>query len=183
MQTREAIFFVKRKAKAKTMDRVLFVNIDREEYYQGHCYGHVRTAGRSKIKLHRIELAASKDSENPKDPKELEVLDKVLIIVVATNPDTGGSYIAGWYKNAKVYADRQTSDNPELNKHGYHIMAKEEDCHLLPAEERTFYVPRATAANHGFLGGANIWYADRESPSVQEFRKKAIEYVRGLSNR
>lgn len=168
-------FLQAREAKAKTMDRVLFVNIDREEYYQGHCYGHVRTAGRSKIKLHRIEPATS---------KELDVLDEVLIILVATNPDTGGSYIAGWYKNAKVYADRQTSDNPELNKHGYHIMAKKEDCHLLPEEEeRTFYIPRATAANHGFLGGSNIWYADRETPSVQEFRKKAIEYVRGLSNK
>lgn len=163
-----------REAKAKTMDRVLFVNIDREEHYQGHCYGHVRTAGRSKIKLHRIEPATS---------KELDVLDEVLIIMVATNPDTGGSYIAGWYENAKVYADRQTSDNPKLNKSGYNIVAKEENCHLLPAEERTFYIPRATAANHGFLGGANIWYADRETPSVQEIRKKAIEYVRGLSNK
>ena len=136
---------------------------------KGSCYGYVQTVRDSKINLSRIDKSVSKS-----DTK----INNVLVIWVANRPDSGGSYVVGWYNNATVYADYCPSNSTARNKYAYNITAKREDCVLLPVDSRTLSVPRATIEGKGFLGQSNVWYADYEDSSVQEFRDAVVEYVK-----
>lgn len=180
------------------MKRILFANIGWMEHYKGNCdadmivgggsyddkdkheafnfqdsngfcYGYVQTVRNGKINLSRV------DNTIPEFSTEI---DKVLVIWVAKRPDSGGTYIVGWYNNAIVYADYCPSSNPERNKYGYNIKAKKEDCVLIPVDSRTMNVPRATTGDKGFLGQSNVWYADFDNLKVRNFRNAVIDYVK-----
>lgn len=141
---------------------------------RGTCYGYVQSVRGCKINLSRIEKAVSESEEQIKN---------VLVVWVAKRPDSGGTYIIGWYNNATVYADYQTSNNSSRNKYSYNITAKKDDCVLLPVDSRIMNVPRASTEGKGFLGQSNIWYADSENSSVQEFRKKVLEYIKNYKSK
>jgi len=136
--------------------------------FKGVCYGYVQTVRNSKISLSRIDNTVS---------NAISKINNVLVVWVASRPDSGGTYIVGWYNNATVYADYCSSNNAERNRYGYNITAKKEDCILLPVDSRTMNVPRATVKGKGFLGQSNVWYADYDDASVQEFRDAVIEYI------
>lgn len=141
---------------------------------RGTCYGYVQSVRGCKINLSRIEKAVSESEEQIKN---------VLVVWVAKRPDSGGTYIIGWYNNATVYADYQTSNNSSRNKYSYNITAKKDDCVLLPVDSRIMNVPRASTEGKGFLGQSNIWYADSKNSSVQEFRKKVLEYIKNYKSK
>lgn len=148
-------------------------NMDKHEAFNfqdlnGSCYGFVQTVRNSKINLSRIDKSASNSDA---------MIDNVLVVWVAKRPDGNGSYIVGWYNNATVYADYQSSKNPARNRYPHNIIAKRDDCVLLPVDSRTFNIPRAATTEKGFLGQSNVWYADYDSPSVQEFRDAVIDYI------
>ena len=134
----------------------------------GLCYGYVQAVG-DKINLSRIDKSVSKFDD---------MIDKVLVVWVAKRPDSKGSYIVGWYNNATVYADYHSSNSSARNRYAYNIVAKKGDCVLLPVDLRTMSVPRATTMGKGFLGQSNVWYADYDSVSVQEFRDAVLDYVK-----
>lgn len=134
----------------------------------GSCYGYVQ-AVRGKINLSRIDKSVSKSDA---------MIDKVLVVWVAKRPDSNGSYIVGWYNNATVYADYHSSKSSARNRYAYNIVAKKDDCVLLPVDLRTMSVPRATTVGKGFLGQSNVWYADYDNISVQEFRDAVVDYVK-----
>lgn len=65
----------------------------------------------------------------------------------------------------------------------YNIMAKAEDCILLPIEERTFEVPvvnNKEGIKFGF-GQANVWYANENN--AKEFVDSVVEYIENYKGR
>lgn len=136
--------------------------------FKGTCYGYVQTVRNAKISLSRIDNTVSNSASK---------INNVLVVWVASRPDSGGTYIVGWYNNATVYADYCSSNNAKRNQYGYNITARKDDCVLLPVDSRTMNVPRATVKGKGFLGQSNVWYADYDDASVQEFRDAVVEYI------
>lgn len=118
----------------------------------------------STIKLEK--LGASETEEN---------LSGVTVVWTATDPDNGGSYIIGWYKNATVY--RHYQDPPRNSKRkyknnslGYFISAKNKDGKLLGIDERIVQVQRQ---KKNWMGQSNVWYADNNP----EFVKVVKDYI------
>lgn len=149
---------------------------DKHEAYnflpiEGKYYGYVQPVRMSRINLDRI----SKEGDG-------ERLDNVLVIWIARHPKAGGTYIVGWYKNATVYANFQDSRSSLRKKYGYNIVAKADDCTLVPLDQRTFKIHRARTDGKGFLGQSNIWYADSTEKAVLQFRKSVLDYVRSFTS-
>jgi 5-methylcytosine-specific restriction endonuclease McrA len=149
---------------------------------KGQIYGFVETKSnggvRNSIHIERID---PKDINLRKD----ETIDDVLVIWTAkkpTNPKVGdhesGTRIVGWYENATIHRTTQYTINREYNKDkfGFFAEANEDDCVLLPIEERTFEIPRSRSKGYGF-GQSLLWYADEGTDEVIEFRKKIVQYI------
>ena len=136
----------------------------------GKCYGYVQPVRWGGINIERIEKGCKDDK-----------LSNVLVVWIATHPSAGGTYIVGWYKNANVFKFFQASRNSLRNKYNYNIVAKDNDCTLLPLDQRTFQVLRAKNGGKGFLGQSNVWYADSSSKAVQQFRQEVIAYIKSYT--
>jgi hypothetical protein len=109
--------------------------------YRGRCYGY---APRGTIDIRRLGAPAGAEHQ-----------DGILVIFTATNPDGSGRYIVGWYKNARVYAELQDT-RPNRDKPHFVTEAAEADCHLVPVDDRTFFIP---AMKEGWPGVASAYYA------------------------
>lgn len=134
---------------------------------EGWCYGYVQTVRFGQVNLQRIYA----DCDNSSDR-----LEDVLVVWTARRPDSGGTYIVGWYKHAIVYKDYQDSNSVERNRYKYNIKAKASDCTLLNVDHRTLAVPRAHSQDGG-MGQSNVWYADKDIPEIKKFRNDVIDYV------
>lgn len=150
-------------------------NDDKHEAYnflsvKGKCYGYVQPVRWGHINLNRID----KNSLGEK-------LDHVLVVWTASHPVTRGTYIVGWYKDATVFSSFQDSTFASREKYGYNIVAKEENCTLLPIDKRVIQVPRANNGNKGFIGQSNVWYADSKEKEVLQFLNAVIEFIRHYS--
>ncbi|MDH5561258.1 MAG: hypothetical protein OEY59_10455 [Deltaproteobacteria bacterium] len=140
--------------------------------YQGNCYGYVSCTN-EKIKLSRIEQGA----------KDKMYLENILVIFVGTNPKTRGEFIVGWYENARVYATAQPYVDPDRQDGFNHMFqAVDENCTILPEENRTHRLPNNTDG-HGY-GNYNVRYflekngqKRRKSTPEYQWMKKAIEYI------
>lgn len=150
-------------------------NIGGEEWnfldVDGYCYGFVDTKF-NKGKKNALHIERIDESF-----KNLSEINNVLVVWVSKNK-YGKQKIIGWYKNATVYREYQL--NP-IRYYGfnydYNIVAKAEDCTLLPIEERTFEVPVAMnkkVKDFGF-GQANVWYANEKS--AKKFIDSVLEYI------
>lgn len=146
----------------------------------GNFYGYVRNKDNFNLKRLTSDKKIIKQG----------YVDGVDIIWVANNDLN--SVIVGWYKNARVYSQRQIIKDLELpivgdilkknkkelsldddDESGYYrFVAKQEDCVLLPIEQRTFLFRRKGA---GFMGQRPFWYADSEES--REFVKSIKEYI------
>ena len=151
-------------------------NDDKHEAYNflpinGKCYGYVQPVNWGGITLGRIDKSGINQ----------DALKDVLVIWIAKHPSAGGTYIVGWYKNAKVFRTFQESKAIERNRYGFNIVADKKDCTLIPVDQRTFLVPRAKTKGKGFLGQSNVWYADSPDQSVIDFRKEAVDYIQHFS--
>lgn len=130
----------------------------------GYCYGYVQpvnqtasvTGGTIKIE----KLGASKDAN---------LITGVDVVLTATRPYTGGTFIVGWYKNATVYRYKQDCTflqksghlDVQGNQYGYRFYADYNQVKLLLPDQRTFKIPRATGQSpiKGGMGQSNVWYA------------------------
>lgn len=124
--------------------------------------------GRNSLHIEKID-----ESYSGKD-----IINNVLVIWTALQPDSKGTYIVGWYKNATVYRNEQTNI-PRLYKgenFGYFVTADADDCTLLPENLRKKEVYRATARGKGWIGQSNIWYANH--PDVANFKKEIVDYIK-----
>jgi 5-methylcytosine-specific restriction enzyme A len=129
----------------------------------GMVYGYVQPTGQIKIE----KLGAGK--------KENSV--EGITVVWTAGPDTGGTAVVGWYKNAKVYREAQsiTKRTPLQKRNGlntYWISASASDATLLPLDGRHLMIPRAVK---GGIGQSNVWYADK--PESAEIVAKVLQLV------
>lgn len=133
----------------------------------GYCYGYVQAPGENcALDLRRIDACC---------PESDQELDGVLVIWTATHPKNGGTRIVGWYRNATVYRERQISGEDARNKYSYNIRARATDCYCVPEDKRNFRIIRQKT---GFMGQANVWYAQHNSPEVQKHRQQALDWIK-----
>lgn len=137
---------------------------------RGKCYGYVMPGKHWILRIER--LGADSD---------VECVDGIDVIWTAKRP-TGGVYIIGWYKNARVYRKPQTS-SPSMNRVyerqslDFITSAKTVDCHVLCPDQRTFAIPQGP----GWKGtSGNVWYADNNGN--RSFVKKVRAYIKGLAS-
>lgn len=140
--------------------------------YNGKCYGYVRSSRNGITQINRL-------GANSKD----EFIDDVLVVWLATHPIQGGVRIIGWYKNARIY--RETIESPVgTNRYeiefGHNIEALSEDCYLLPKDERTFIIPKATKTTGG-IGRSNIFYCEGEKN--ESIKNSVIEYIKSYKSK
>jgi len=79
------------------------------------------------------------------------------VVWVAQNPNSGGTFVVGWYANATVFRKwQEPPQGSERTYHneplGYYAKAEEKSCVLLPVIERMCHVP----TGKGGMGQANI---------------------------
>jgi hypothetical protein len=127
--------------------------------YRGRCYGY---APHYKVDLGRLAKARGVDH-----------VDGALVIWTATNPDGSGRYIVGWYKNARVYGQMQDI-RPDRERPGIIAEASAADCHLVPVDERTFFVPSMVK---GWPGIKSAYYPG--SRFTKEQMDVLLKYVGG----
>ena len=132
------------------------------------CYGYVQPVNWGHITPSRID----KNIENTADK-----IEDVLVVWTARRPDSGGTFIVGWYKHATVFRVFQKSSSKERKKYSYNIMAKAEDCLLLSVDDRTIEVPRTQRGQKGGMGQSNVWYADKNIPAIILFRQYVKDYI------
>jgi hypothetical protein len=119
------------------------------ETYNGFKYGYVQPSGH--------QIAIEKLGAGIKENQ----VDNIFVVWVAKHPQ-GGSFVVGWYDNATVFRSwqplpKEANRNFNDQKVGYFVCAKQEDCELLPVDQRVIRVPRGT---RGGMGQSNVWYAD-----------------------
>lgn len=101
---------------------------------RGNVFGYVQPTGQIKIE----KLGAEKNDSSVSG----------VTVVWTAGPETGGTAVVGWYKNATVYREYQNLENrTKIQKENgltvYRIKAKAEEATLLPPDERTLLIPRA----------------------------------------
>lgn len=116
----------------------------------GTLYGYVQPTGQIKIE----KLGASKKED----------FASGVTVVWTAGPETGGTAVVGWYKDATVYREAQAIRNPSAlqKKNGistYRIKAPADRAVLLPVGQRELMIPRAVK---GGIGQSNVWFADKE---------------------
>jgi hypothetical protein len=99
--------------------------------FDGKCYGyapHNLKDGPARINFEQHLVDAQ---HRPIGTGDRVHIDGVTVLWIATAPK-GGVYIVGWYRNARLFAIRQSH-----KKRGYYATAKASDCTVLPLAERT----------------------------------------------
>jgi len=127
----------------------------------GKYFGYVRVSKDRQINLNRLG-AKSTDYK----------LNGITIVWTAKHPDTGGTHIVGWYKNASLFRNYQEPSKSLKRKWkqhslGYCMTAKTSDSRLLSKDERIIKVPRGKNG----MGQTNIWYADNNPHFVKIIEK------------
>ncbi len=117
----------------------------------GKCHGFVRVGGNMALEKH-FKGVSAKD----------KYVDNVLVVWLATNKNKQ-TRIVGWYENARVYrSDRDLSFFVDYQFSSYYnIVARAEDCYLIPEDNRTYTIDRASEVGAGMgIGQSNVWYAE-----------------------
>lgn len=132
----------------------------------GNVYGYVQPVGET-IKIEKI--GASKKDEK---------IDGVTVVWTA-GPESGGTVVVGWYKDATVYRSLQSIERPNSlqTKNGvksYRIKGSWDKAVLLPVEKRELIIPRAVK---GGIGQSNVWFADKEES--QEIVNQVVALING----
>jgi len=139
--------------------------------YNGKCYGYVRNEGDLMIPDH-----LAKDFEM--EQAQQETASGVLVVWCAFK-DKNTARIVGWYKNAVLWRKEQyrpSFTNPEYEL-DYFFEADAKDCCLLPGNQRTYKIERASKAGKGRgFGHTDIWFAD--SPYARcEMIPAVVDYI------
>lgn len=144
-----------------------------------YCFGFVetkQTRGRSND-LHIEKISGCELMKNE------ESVDNVLVVWCATT-DLNETSIVGWYKNAAVYRQYQEIDTGDCtDKYDiryYNVVARKEDCVLIPENDRHYHIwdaPVAKKRTYGF-GQSMLWYASEEAAKsyIEKLVKQIDEY-------
>jgi hypothetical protein len=112
--------------------------------------------------------------------KSAESISGVLVVWIAMEPISKKAFIVGWYENATVYRQAQTSPVSSNEQSGmsvrYTAKALQRDALLLPLINRDFWVQSNKTMEGGF-GQSVVWYGRDE-----EYRKRVWRYVQSVRN-
>ena len=116
--------------------------------------------------------------------KNIEAINDVLVIWCAKADTNNFTSVVGWYKNATVYRDYKSVEFDTGYIQYYNVIAKADDCVLLPSKVRSrrtmWWVPRVAKKNgpsYGF-GQANVWFANEKNNETKDnYLKKLIEQI------
>lgn len=102
-----------------------------------------------------------------------ESIDNVTVVWTAKEPNKGGTYIIGWYKNATIYRylqkpPRNSNRKYKNNLLGYFTTTNSKDGKLLSIDERIISIPRQ---EKNWMGQSNVWYADKNPEFVKLVKK------------
>lgn len=139
---------------------------------QEYCLGFVETKSTRNGKRNVLHIEKIVNSGIANDDP---VLDDVLVIWCATSLSNTTS-IVGWYKHARVYRIYQECEFDNGYIQDYNVIAKKEDCFLLPSGERNIHIwqaPVAKKRGYGF-GQSLIWYGQEDN---------AQQYISEIVNR
>ena len=111
--------------------------------FDGYMYGYAPTSKRT-FNLERLGARAGEES-----------VPDVTVVWTAIRPRTmgGGRCVVGWYRNATVF--RELKDHS--GRGSYNVMAAEEDCILIPPNQRSWEIE---SKRSGRPGQAPQWYLD-----------------------
>lgn len=111
----------------------------------GKLYGYARN---QKDRNYKIEHLGANESDNS--------IDKVTIIFISKNPNTGGQFIIGWYHIAIFYRKLQKLNGKMRgNRPEFICESNFKNAVLLPPDQRVFRIPNDP--NHK-PGQTNHWY-------------------------
>ena len=118
----------------------------------GNCYGFVMNKS-DQFHIERMEGVSNQDA----------IAEDATVVWCALKP-SGDTVIVGWYEHATVSRYYQSSmGTPFGLSRDYFVWAKAEDCYLLPEEDRSYVIGRASTDGKGRgFGQSNFWYADSE---------------------
>ena len=122
----------------------------------GNCYGFVMNTG-DQFHIERLEGVSCQQVQ----------AEDVTVVWCGLKPAEDGTQetvIVGWYEHALVHRYYQESfRSPFGLDRDFFVMAKAEDCYLLPENKRTYTIGRAATDGKGKgFGQSNVWYADSE---------------------
>lgn len=107
--------------------------------------------------------------------KKAPAVDDVLVIWCAT--DARGTLVVGWYQHATVFRQYQEAEFENGYIQGYNVLARKEDCVLLPHDKRNWngwHVPLAKKKHYGF-GQALVWYPTEKE--AQEYLQRVTAAI------
>jgi hypothetical protein len=146
----------------------------------GRCYGHVEVLDHS---IHVEHLGTTPDAE---------AIDGVLVVWTAPDPTPRrGRIVVGWYRNATVHRWRQhpegslkcarTFRDPKTGERhvfSYQVEAAEEDCTLLPPEERVLWIPPRRQGDKGIPGQSPVYFPERQTaPAGPEIARRIRRFI------
>ena len=119
----------------------------------GECFGFVQNRN-DQFHIERLEGVSTGD----------ESTENAIVVWCARKKDDGETVIVGWYENATIYRYYcQSPGTPFGLDRFYFAKANADDCYLLPEDERTYAIGRASKDGTGKgFGQNNFWYADSE---------------------
>ena len=141
-----------------------------------YCLGFVETKSTRKDRKNELHIEKIQGCEALKNE---EAVEDVLVVWCATTPHEETS-IMGWYHHATVYRHYQQCDFGNDFVQDYNVIAKKDDCVLLPEGTRRRYIwdaPVSKKRTYGF-GQSLIWYAQEENakPYIEKLIKQIQEY-------
>ena len=133
----------------------------------GSCYGYVPRG------IDLSNLGASRNDD---------FVDGVVCVWIAKDPERQVRVVVGWYTSSKVFGSSNHSILPSGNKLdrqniGYHVVAPEAGCSLIPVSRRTFKIP-TSKDKPGGLGQSPVWYGIND-----RFRGSIWEYIKNWEGR
>jgi HNH endonuclease len=137
----------------------------------GYAYGHVETIKGSIDRKIRIDaLGATPDAR---------FIDGVNVFWTATDPDSGGRYVVGWYRNGRVFRERQHFDILPSSQHqkdglnSFVVRAKAKDVVRIPIEQRNVRLK----SGQGWMGHAQWWFPQEHASRTVEVKKFLRELI------
>lgn len=147
-----------------------------------YCLGFFETKTTNGINRNQLHIEKIQGCEMYKNE---DAVDDVLVIWCAKDECVDFTSVVGWYKHATVYRYHQDVEFDSGYVQAHNVIAKAEDCVLLPKGIRhrraLWYVPRKGKKNgpsYGF-GQANVWFANtlEDNQNLNNYLKKIVEQI------
>jgi hypothetical protein len=124
----------------------------------GYVYGHVETIKGEIDRPIEIGMLGAKPGA--------KFVDHVDVIWTATDPRRKGRWVVGWYRDARVYRNREKFGKApskqhrlEGNKESFRIRTRASNAVLIPLKQRNIPLGRGK----GWIGQANWWFPEKQS--------------------